>query len=70
MRKRRRRLHPPWIPGFWALVAFLALVSSVLGYYYLLGTATRLERRAEKPDTPAAGAAGKSPTPPTAPARK
>lgn len=40
----RRRLHPPWIPGFRALVAFLLLLASVFGFYYALGAATEFRR--------------------------
>lgn len=40
----RRRLHPPWIPGFRALVAFLLLLASVFGFYYVLGRATEFRR--------------------------
>jgi short subunit fatty acids transporter len=46
----RPRLHPPWIPGFWALLAFLALLLSVAGYYYALAQSTRFERLPEKPE--------------------
>lgn len=44
----RRRLHPPWIPGFRAMVAFLLLLASVFGFYYVLGRATEF-RRVEAP---------------------
>jgi hypothetical protein len=40
----RRRLHPPWIPGFRAMVAFLLLLTSVFGFYYLLGRSTEFHR--------------------------
>ena len=45
---RRRRLNPPWIPGFWLLVVFLLLISSVGGYYYLLSKSTAFEKRPDK----------------------
>lgn len=41
---RRRRLTPPWLPGFWALVAFLLLLGSVFGYFYGLAKLTRFEK--------------------------
>jgi hypothetical protein len=44
----RRRINPPWIPGFWPLIAFLLLVFSIFGYFYLLGRATLFERRPDK----------------------
>jgi hypothetical protein len=40
----RRRLTPPLIPGLWAILVFLILISSVAGYYYLLARQTRFER--------------------------
>jgi hypothetical protein len=50
----RRRINPPWIPGFWPLVAFLILVFGVVGYFYLLGRSTAFERRLDKPEASAA----------------
>jgi hypothetical protein len=50
----RRRINPPWIPGFWPLVAFMILLFAVLGYFYLLSRATAFERRADKPEPAAA----------------
>ncbi len=44
----RPRLHPPWIPGLWSLLAFLLLLGSVFGYYYALAKSTRFERVPEK----------------------
>jgi len=52
----RRRMNPPWIPGFWPLVAFLLLAFALIGYFYVLGHATAFERRSDKPE---AGAAAK-----------
>jgi len=48
---RRRRLHPPWIPGFWSLVAFLLLLTSVLSWYYVLAQGTQFCRLPEKAGT-------------------
>ena len=44
----RPRLHPPWIPGLWSLLAFLLLLGSVAVYYYSLAKSTRFERVPEK----------------------
>lgn len=45
---RRRRLNPPLIPGLWSLVAFLLLLGSVVGYYYVLAKGTRFSHVEEK----------------------
>jgi hypothetical protein len=50
----RRRINPPWIPGFWPLLAFLLLAFAIFGYYYLLGHATAFERRPDRPEPAAA----------------
>ena len=47
----RRRLGPPLIPGFWIIVAFLLLLASVAGYYYLLARATTFERKVVPAET-------------------
>ncbi|GAA5149060.1 MAG: hypothetical protein V4599_03010 [Verrucomicrobiota bacterium] len=54
---RRRRLSPPWLPGFWPMVAFLLLLGSVFGYYYGLAKLTVFEKL---PPEPAAKTADKS----------
>lgn len=52
----RRRLTPPWIPGFWPMLAFLILLGSVAGYYYGLAKLTTFEKL---PPEPAAKEAAK-----------
>lgn len=47
----RRRLSPPLMPGFWLIVAFLFLIGSVGGYYYLLARHTTFERQAVNPES-------------------
>lgn len=47
----RRRLGPPLIPGLWVIVAFLLLLASVVGYYFLLASETRFERKAVPAET-------------------
>lgn len=44
----RPRLHPPWIPGLWSLLAILLLLGSIFGYYYALARSTHFEHLAEK----------------------
>ncbi|MEN3941966.1 hypothetical protein WJU23_11775 [Prosthecobacter sp. SYSU 5D2] len=46
---RRRRLSPPWLPGFWPMVAFLLLLGSVAGYFYGLARFTTFEKRPLEP---------------------
>lgn len=41
---RRRRLSPPWLPGFWPMVAILLLLGSVVGYFYGLAKLTVFEK--------------------------
>ena len=53
---RRRRLSPPWLPGFWPMVAFLLLIGSVAGYFYGLARLTAFEK---SPPEPAAKTAAK-----------
>lgn len=45
MARRKRSLHPPILPGFWPLLALTLLVLSVLGWFWILGKNTRLERQ-------------------------
>ena len=47
----RPRLQPPWIPGFWVLLAILLLLGSVFGFYYLLAKSTRFQRLPEKTES-------------------
>lgn len=44
----RRRIDPPWIPGFWPLMAFLVLIFGVVGYFYLIGRSTAFERKGDR----------------------
>lgn len=44
MSRRRRRLSPPWLPGFWPMVAFLVLLGGSVGFFYTLGRLTIFER--------------------------
>ncbi|TDU63194.1 hypothetical protein EI77_04402 [Prosthecobacter fusiformis] len=46
---RRRRLSPPWLPGFWPMVAFLLLLGSVAGYYYGLAKLTDFKKVPPEP---------------------
>jgi hypothetical protein len=46
---RRRRLSPPWLPGFWPMVAFLLLIGSVAGYFYCLAKLTTFEKAPPEP---------------------
>ena len=41
----RRRLTPPLIPGLWAILAFLLVLGSVGGYFYLLARQTTFVRQ-------------------------
>lgn len=43
---RRRRLHPPLLPGLWIFVALIFLLGSVGGYFYLLARLTKFEHKA------------------------
>jgi hypothetical protein len=47
----RRRLGPPLIPGFWIIMAFLLLLASVGGYYFMLASKTTFERKAVPADS-------------------
>jgi hypothetical protein len=40
----RRRLNPPWLPGFWPMLAILLLLGSVFGYFYGLAKMTIFEK--------------------------
>jgi len=51
---RRRRLHPPWFPGFRALAAFFLLLALLFGFYHALAVFTRFERAPAPPPPPAA----------------
>lgn len=42
---RRRRLSPPWLPGFWPMVAVLVLLAGSVGFFYALGKLTSFERK-------------------------
>lgn len=55
---RRRRHTTPWLPGFWLLLSFLAILGSVLGYFYALGLLTQFEKL--PPEAPVKTTAGVS----------
>lgn len=41
---RRRRFRKPLLPGLWTVLAAFALIGSIGGLFWLLGTATRFTR--------------------------
>lgn len=41
---RRRRFRKPLLPGLWTVLAAFALIGSIGGLFWLLGTATKLTR--------------------------
>jgi hypothetical protein len=46
---RRRRFRKPLLPGLWTVMAAFALIGSIGGLFWLLGTATKLTRVAPPP---------------------
>ena len=48
---RRRRYRKPLLPGLWTVLAALALIGSIGGMFWVLGTKTKISRVAPTPPT-------------------
>jgi hypothetical protein len=46
---RRRRFRKPLLPGLWTVMAAFALIGSIGGLFWLLGTVTKFSRVAPPP---------------------
>ena len=46
---RRRRFRKPLLPGLWTVLAALALIGSIGGMFWVLGTKTKISRVAPTP---------------------